>query len=63
MRNGGRLVVSDVVLDVGGGTGINTIMMAQRCKKVVLVEISPRILELAALNIENQYRKSNIENP
>ncbi|MGB6422718.1 MAG: class I SAM-dependent methyltransferase, partial [Anaerolineales bacterium] len=53
MRNGGRLVVSDVVLDVGGGTGINTIMMAQRCKKVTLVDISTRILELAALNIEN----------
>jgi len=45
--------VSDVVLDVGGGTGINTIMMAQRCKKVTLVDISTRILELAALNIEN----------
>jgi ubiquinone/menaquinone biosynthesis C-methylase UbiE len=36
-------VVSDVVLDVGGGTGINAIMMAQRCKKVTLVDISTRI--------------------
>jgi ubiquinone/menaquinone biosynthesis C-methylase UbiE len=47
------LKASDVVLDAGGGTGINAIMMAQRCKKVTLVDISPRILELAALNIEN----------
>jgi len=47
------LKASDVVLDAGGGTGINAIMMAQRCKKVTLVDISPRVLELAALNIEN----------
>jgi ubiquinone/menaquinone biosynthesis C-methylase UbiE len=47
------LRASDVVLDAGGGTGINAIMMAQRCKKVTLVDISPRILELAAMNIEN----------
>jgi ubiquinone/menaquinone biosynthesis C-methylase UbiE len=46
------LKASDFVLDAGGGTGINAIMMAQRCKKVTLVDISPRILELAALNIE-----------
>ncbi len=47
------LQASDVVLDAGGGTGINAIMMAQRCKKVTLVDISPRILELAAINIRN----------
>ena len=46
------LKASDVVLDAGGGTGINAIMMAKRCKKVTLVDISPRILELAALNVE-----------
>ena len=45
--------MSDVVLGAGIGTGINAIMMAQHCKKVVLVEISPRIIELALLNIEN----------
>ena len=44
---------SDVVLDAGGGTCINAIMMAQHCKKVTLVDISPKVLELAALNIEN----------
>lgn len=44
---------SDVVLDAGGGTGINAIMMAQRCQKVILLDITPRILELAATNIQN----------
>jgi ubiquinone/menaquinone biosynthesis C-methylase UbiE len=44
---------SDIVLDAGGGTGINAIKMAQRCKKVTLLDITPRILELAAINIEN----------
>lgn len=47
------LRASDVVLDAGGGTGINAIMMAQRCKRVTLVDISPRILGLAAINIQN----------
>jgi len=44
---------SDLVLDAGGGTGINAIMMAGRCRKVTLVDISPRILELAEANIQN----------
>jgi ubiquinone/menaquinone biosynthesis C-methylase UbiE len=44
---------SNVVLDAGGGTGINAIMMAQRCKKVTLLDITPRILELAAANVED----------
>ena len=47
------LGASDVVLDAGGGTAINAIMMAQRCKRVTLVDISPRILELAAVNIQD----------
>ena len=46
------LKASDIVLDAGGGLGINAIMMAKRCKKVTLVDITTRILELAALNIE-----------
>jgi len=46
------LKASDVVLDAGGGTGLNAIMMAKRCKKVTLVDISSKILELAALNVE-----------
>ncbi len=44
---------SDVVLDAGGGTGINAIMMAERCRRVTLLDLSPRVLELAAINIQN----------
>jgi len=42
----------DVVLDAGGGAGINAIMMAQRCQQVTLVDLSPRILELASTNVQ-----------
>jgi ubiquinone/menaquinone biosynthesis C-methylase UbiE len=47
------LGASDVVLDAGGGSGINAIMMAQSCQKVTLIDISSKILELAAKNIQN----------
>jgi len=50
------LKASDVVLDAGGGTGINAILMAERCKKVTLLDITPRILQLAEENI----RKSDV---
>jgi len=43
----------DVVLDAGGGTGINAIMMAQQCRKVTLLDISPQILQLAAINVQD----------
>jgi ubiquinone/menaquinone biosynthesis C-methylase UbiE len=43
---------SDVVLDAGGGTGVNAIMMAERCEKVTLLDITPGILTLAAQNVE-----------
>lgn len=46
------LKASDVVLDAGGGTGINAIMMAQRCRRVILVDISPKVLELAQTNVK-----------
>lgn len=46
------LKASDVVLDAGGGTGINAIRMAQRCNKVTLVDIPPKVLDLAAINIK-----------
>jgi ubiquinone/menaquinone biosynthesis C-methylase UbiE len=46
------LEASDIVLDAGGGTAINAIMMAQYCKSVTLVDISPKILKLAAINIQ-----------
>ncbi len=48
------LTASDVVLDAGGGAGINAIMMAQHCERVTLVDISPRLLELAVVNIQEK---------
>lgn len=47
------LRASDIVLDAGGGTAVNAIMMAQRCQRVTLVDISPKILELANVNIQS----------
>jgi ubiquinone/menaquinone biosynthesis C-methylase UbiE len=47
------LTSSDIVLDAGGGSGINAIMMARLCKRVTLVDISSKLLELAAGNIQN----------
>ena len=47
------LKACDVVLDAGGGSGINAIIMAQRCRKVTLLDLSPRMLELAATNVQN----------
>lgn len=51
----------DVVLDAGGGTGINAILMAQRCRKVTLVDISPGILKLAAVNVQEAGLAERIE--
>ena len=47
------LSAGDVVLDAGGGSGINAIMMAQRCRKVTLLDISPQMLALAATTVQN----------
>ena len=46
------LETSDVVLDAGGGSGMNAIMMAQQCASVTLLDISPKMLELAAANVK-----------
>lgn len=51
----------DNILDAGGGTGINTIMMSRICKSVTLLDITPRILELARLNVEKESIKDRIE--
>ena len=42
---------TDVVLDAGGSTGINAILMAETCQKVTLLDITPAILSLAGQNI------------
>ena len=44
---------SDIVLDAGGGSGINAIMMAGHCASVTLLDISPKMLELSAANVED----------
>ena len=44
---------TDVVLDAGGGTGINAIMMAKRSSHVTLLDISPGILRHATTNVAN----------
>jgi len=43
---------SDVVLDAGGGVGINAILMARICQKVTLLDITPGILEMAVRNVK-----------
>lgn len=45
---------TDTVLDAGGGSGINAIMMAQTCRSVTLVDISPKLLDLAGINIREK---------
>jgi SAM-dependent methyltransferase len=42
---------SDLALDAGGGTGANAILMAGLCRKVVLLDLTPAILTLAAKNV------------
>lgn len=51
----------DMVLDAGGGTGINAIMMAKRCEKVTLLDISEKILDRAQENIKKTDVEDKIE--
>ena len=51
----------DVVLDAGGGTGINALLMAQRCKHVVLYDLSTGILDLARKNIKKTSLEKKID--
>jgi SAM-dependent methyltransferase len=55
------LTASDLVLDAGGGTGINAILMAQRCRRVTLLDITPGILKLAEENIAEAGLEGKIE--
>ncbi len=36
----------DIALDAAGGVGINAILMAQLCREVTLVDLSPEIFDL-----------------
>lgn len=51
----------DVVLDAGGGTGINAMMMAKMGASVTLLDLTPRILELARENIDRSGTRDRIE--
>jgi ubiquinone/menaquinone biosynthesis C-methylase UbiE len=51
----------DVVLDAGGGTGVNAILMARVCQKVTLLDITPGILELAAQNVRASGLSEKVE--
>lgn len=44
---------TDIVLDAGGGTGINAIMMAKKSKHVTLIDISTKIVDRAIKNVRN----------
>jgi S-adenosylmethionine-dependent methyltransferase len=52
---------SDHVLDAGGGTGANAIMMAQGGASVTLLDITPQILELARWNIHDAGLQDRID--
>ena len=56
-----HLRASDIVLDAGGGTGANAILMARVCRRVVLLDVTPGILRLAARNIEASCLSDSIE--
>jgi SAM-dependent methyltransferase len=56
-----HIVDSDVVLDAGGGTGINAILMAALCRRVTLLDITPAILEIARTNVDRAGLGERIE--
>lgn len=56
-----HLKPTDRVLDAGGGTGINAIMMAKLCEAVTLLDITPRIRELAHVNIKGEGLQDRVE--
>ncbi|MGM5482662.1 MAG: class I SAM-dependent methyltransferase [Nanobdellota archaeon] len=51
---------NDIVLDAGGGTGYNSILMAKISKHVTLLDISPKILEVAKQNVREQKLENKI---
>ncbi|MCX6737048.1 MAG: class I SAM-dependent methyltransferase [Candidatus Parcubacteria bacterium] len=52
---------TDIVLDAGGGTGINAIMMAKQCKHVSLIDISTEIINYARKNVKNAKLSNKID--
>ena len=56
----GEVKPTDSVLDLGTGTGVQGIFAAQKAAKVLSVDINPKALECAKLNV-NKHNLSNIE--
>lgn len=48
---------TDTVLDAGGGVGVNAVMMAERCASVTLLDLTPRMIELA----QERIRRSGLQ--
>lgn len=48
------------VLDAGGGSGINSILMAKKGAKITLLDLSDRLLEIARKNIKKAKQEKNI---
>lgn len=51
----------DVVLDAGGGAGVNAVLMARLGAQVTLLDLSPELLKLAAENIRAAGLSERIE--
>ncbi len=52
---------TDIVLDAGGGTGINAIMMAKKAKHVTLIDLSTEIVNHAIKNVKNAKLSNKID--
>lgn len=51
------LTRNDIVLEVGSGLGFLTHLLLDKCKKVVAVEVDPRLVRV----LKKQFRDSNVE--
>ena len=52
---------TDIVLDAGGGTGINAIMMSKKAKHVTLIDISTEIVNHAIKNVKDAKLSDKID--
>lgn len=52
---------TEIALDAGGGVGINAVMMAGLCRSVTLLDITPEILALAKVNIDDSGMQGTIQ--
>jgi 16S rRNA (adenine1518-N6/adenine1519-N6)-dimethyltransferase len=50
-----NLSVDDVVIEIGPGHGVLTELLAQKCKKVIAIELDNRLIE----TLQNKFRSTN----